>query len=201
MGFIEQARHRAQSEVLVRRYNQIAGVQIHPTARLIGAPIISLEGKGWLEIGAATRLVSVSTRTALGVNHPVVLRCLLPGAELLLGQNVGISGGSICAVGHVELGDGTMLGANVTICDTDFHPLAHPERWSQPTPPFRERDAVVIGKNCFLGTGAIILKGTRLGDGCVVGAGAVVTGSHEPGSIIAGNPARLIRTIDLTAGS
>ena len=52
-----------------------------------------------------------------------------------------------------------------------------------------------IGKNCFIGCNAIILKGTVLGDGSVVGAGAVVAGIFESNSVIAGNPARVIRIL------
>lgn len=52
---------------------------------------------------------------------------------------------------------------------------------------------IAIGKNCFIGMNSIILKGTVLGDNCVVGAGSVVHGEFEAGSIITGNPARVIR--------
>ena len=58
-----------------------------------------------------------------------------------------------------------------------------------------DKTPVVIGKNCFVGCNALILKGTRLGDGCIVGAGAVVSGEFPAGSVIAGNPARVIRTV------
>ena len=46
---------------------------------------------------------------------------------------------------------------------------------------------VKIGKNCFIGCNALILKGTELGDGCVVGAGAVVSGKFEDNCVIVGN--------------
>ena len=55
---------------------------------------------------------------------------------------------------------------------------------------------IKIGKNCFIGCNSIILKGTVLGEGCVVGAGAVVAGKFEANSIIAGNPARVIRKLE-----
>jgi hypothetical protein len=50
-----------------------------------------------------------------------------------------------------------------------------------------------IGKNCFIGGRAIVLPGIEIGDGCVIGAGSVVTKSVPPNCIVAGNPARIIR--------
>lgn len=56
---------------------------------------------------------------------------------------------------------------------------------------------ISIGNHCFLGMGAIILPGVTLADDCIVGAGSVVTRSFlEPGSVIAGNPAKKICTIE-----
>lgn len=51
-----------------------------------------------------------------------------------------------------------------------------------------------IGENCFIGGRAIILPGVRIGDQCLIGAGAVVTRDVPPGSIVAGNPARVLRS-------
>jgi acetyltransferase-like isoleucine patch superfamily enzyme len=50
-----------------------------------------------------------------------------------------------------------------------------------------------IGRRCFIGAGAMILPGIRVGDGSIVGAGSIVTHDVPPGSIVAGNPARVIR--------
>ena len=55
------------------------------------------------------------------------------------------------------------------------------------------RGNVVIGNDVWIGHGVIIMPGLTVGDGAVVGAGAVVTGDVEPYSVVAGNPARLIR--------
>ena len=52
-----------------------------------------------------------------------------------------------------------------------------------------------IGNGVWIGGGAIVLPGVTIGDGCVVGAGSVVTHDLPPGSVAAGNPARIIRTL------
>lgn len=188
-------KQRIQSEFIVRALKR-QGAQVAPTARMIGKPIVQVSASSKLEIGERVRLVSDSRRTALGINHPVVLRTLSPAAQLIIGDDVGISGGSICAAYRVEIGAGTMLGANVTIADTDFHPLENDWRRYEPTPEAQPDDTVLIGRNVFIGTGAVVLKGTVLGDHCVVGAGSIVRGHFAPGTILAGNPARAIRTLD-----
>jgi len=51
-----------------------------------------------------------------------------------------------------------------------------------------------VGKNCFIGGRSLVMPGVEIGDGCIVGAGSVVTKSVPPGCIVAGNPARILRT-------
>jgi len=70
--------------------------------------------------------------------------------------------------------------------DTDVHKLVRDGDASPHAP-------VHIGKDCWIGANAIILKGTQLGDGSVVAAGAVVTSEVPPKSLMAGVPARIMR--------
>lgn len=56
-----------------------------------------------------------------------------------------------------------------------------------------------IGKNCFIGGRSLILPGVEIGDNCIVAAGAIVTKSVPPRSIVAGNPARVVRS-DIEVG-
>jgi len=55
---------------------------------------------------------------------------------------------------------------------------------------------VIIEDDCFIGYNAIILMGSKIGKGSIVGAGAVVSSDVPPGSVVAGNPARVISTVD-----
>lgn len=55
---------------------------------------------------------------------------------------------------------------------------------------------IVIGDDCFIGMRSMIMYGVTLGDHCIVGAGSVVTKSFPPRSVVGGNPAKLICTID-----
>lgn len=94
----------------------------------------------------------------------------------------------IDACGSVEIGNFNMFGPDVYIADSNhqfgdgFGPAELP----------MDRGRVVIGNRCWIGAKAIILKGVRLGDGCVVAAGAVVTRSVDPGTVVAGVPARAL---------
>ena len=56
---------------------------------------------------------------------------------------------------------------------------------------------VVVEDDCFIGQGAIILMGVTVGKGSIIGAGSVVTSDVPPGSVVAGNPARVIHSVDV----
>lgn len=160
----------------------------------IGAPVIEVYPNSSIVVGNDARFISASFATALGVNHPVVVRTLAAGAMIRIGDRVGISGGSICAARLVEIGDETMLGANVTIADTDFHSL-HVGHRSGHTHETVGVAPVRIGRGVFIGTGAIVLKGVTIGDHAIIGAGSVVTKSIPENCIAAGNPCRVLRLL------
>ena len=169
------------------------GVLSTKSTRFYGMPIISLATESTIEIGEHSVICSDSEMTALGVNHPVVLRTLAPGAAIVIGKNTGISGGSICAAIRVEIGNECLLGANVIIADTDFHPIKPLGRRHNSNPLEIGSEPIVIEDNVFIGTGVVILKGVRVGKNSVIGAGSVVTKNVPANAIVAGNPARFLR--------
>lgn len=184
----------AFARLLGRAALKASGIVIERGLDVIGVPIIERHPDSEIVVGHSVRLVSKSFATALGVNHPVVLKTLAAGARIRIGDRVGISGGSICAASYIEIDDDTMLGANVTIADTDFHSL-QPALRSGHTPTTIGVAAVRIGKNAFIGTNAIVLKGVTVGDNSVIGAGSIVTKSIPANCIAAGNPCRVIRML------
>ncbi len=92
---------------------------------------------------------------------------------------------------HIYVGDNTMFAPNVVV-DTATHPIS---------PEIRELGyqynlPVHIGKNCWIGAGAVILPGITIGDNSVIGAGSVVTKDIPPNVVAVGSPCRVLRTID-----
>ena len=91
----------------------------------------------------------------------------------------------------IFVGDNVMFGPNVVIA-TAGHPV---------DPPLREKVAqfnipVRIGRNVWIGAGAIVLPGVTIGDNAVVGAGSVVTKDIPPNVVAVGNPCRVLREIN-----
>jgi maltose O-acetyltransferase len=91
----------------------------------------------------------------------------------------------------IRIGRDGLFGAHVEIFDSDFHDL-HPARRKTGKP---QTAPVEIGDNVFVGMGARILKGVKIGSDAVIGAGSIVTGAIPPGVVAAGNPARVIREL------
>lgn len=91
---------------------------------------------------------------------------------------------------HIYVGDYTMFGPNVTVC-TAAHPVLPElrEKGMQYNAPVR------IGRNCWIGAGAIILPGITIGDNSVIGAGSVVTKDVPANVVAVGNPCRVLRPI------
>lgn len=92
---------------------------------------------------------------------------------------------------HIYIGDYTMIGPNVTIA-TAGHPIL-PELREQ---LYQYNMPVHIGRNCWIGAGAVIMPGVSIGDHSVIGAGSVVTKDIPSDVIAVGNPCRVMREIN-----
>jgi len=134
-------------------------------------------------------------RIRLGNNVYIGHNAILKGHHLgsmQIGDHSWIGQGCFLhSAGNIEVGTAVGIGPNVTIL-TSVHREGSPD---QPV-LVGELDLgeVVLGDGCDIGVGAIILPGITVGEGSIIGAGSVVTRDIDPYSVVAGNPARLLRT-------
>ena len=117
-------------------------------------------------------------------------------AILEIGDNVGISGTTIRVSENVKIGRNTIIGSGCFITDTDAHPIKVADRNRVDGYKYTKRKPIKIGSDVFIGARSIILKGVTIGDGAVIGAGSVVSHDVLPNTIVAGNPATDVKTID-----
>ncbi|TYB49434.1 acyltransferase [Actinomadura chibensis] len=160
----------------------------------IAFPVGAIYGEPWISIG---------DHTLVGT-HVTISAGFVPGLDL--GPDVIVRIGGSCSlgrgthiVGHqsIEIGDDVFTGPNVYITDQNhtYGDLDTPigRQWPENNP-------VVIGDGCWIGTGAIILPGTRLGRNVAVAGGAVVRGEFPDHAVIGGVPAKVLRSHDAEHG-
>lgn len=144
-----------------------------------------------IQIGKGTSLFSSFSSNMLGLYQ----RCIIVaryGGKIEIGEHCGISGSTIYSWDSIKIGNYTRIGANCKIIDNDFHPVELEYRHKGLNEQFTKRASISIGNDCFIGMNSIILKGTKLGNNVIVGAGSVVHGEWPDNCIIAGNPAKFI---------
>ena len=119
----------------------------------------------------------------------------LNGDRIEMGDRVAFNYGCyVNGFGGLVIGDGAEFGPGVLIhtanheMDDAYRPATE-QGW-------RDDGPLEIGRNCWIGMGAIILPGVTIGEACVVGAGSVVVGDLPPFTVAVGNPARVVRERD-----
>jgi acetyltransferase-like isoleucine patch superfamily enzyme len=182
---------REALHVYFRLYCRWHGVKWGQGWHFTGRPLFRKAPGSHISAGERLVLTSHSSGSSLGVNHAVILTTHTPESYICIGDDVGISGATLCARAGITIGNRVLVGANVMIIDSDEHPL-EPEnrRYSKER---IQAAPIVIEDDTLLGAGAIILKGVTIGRGSIVGAGSVVTRDVLPYSVVAGNPARVIK--------
>ena len=155
--------------------------------------------------------VQASERGSIHIGHHVTLlddelRCYGSGT-ISLGNFIWMSlRGQVISATRVEIGDYCIFGRDVYISDTNEHPLNPIRRREQTIAMLRDgiepdRTAaasapVIIGNDVWVGERAAILKGVTIGDGAVVAAMSVVTKDVAARAVVAGNPARVVKTLN-----
>ncbi|PYL06200.1 MAG: acyltransferase [Verrucomicrobia bacterium] len=136
------------------------------------------------------------------------------GCSFALGKNgrctIGdfslVNGALIMAEERIDIGSHCLISWNVGLADSDFHPLEPAQRLvdaqalapfykNRPPRPRLKTAPIKICDNVWIGMNAVILKGVTIGEISVVAAGSVVTKSVEPNTVVAGNPAVVVREL------
>lgn len=167
--------HKAKD--LVRDYNRLDSEQLAEKDRLL-TELLGGRGKNlWI---TAPFYVDYGNNIFFGNNCEVNMNCTF------LDDNT------------ITIGDNALIAPNVQIY-TAFHPTNAADRFGTPKKDGSfafcktQTAPVTIGRNVWIGGGAVILPGVRIGDNVVIGAGSVVTHNLPDNSVAVGNPCRVIR--------
>jgi acetyltransferase-like isoleucine patch superfamily enzyme len=153
-----------------------------------------------LVLGDGVMLDGLSSRgLTLGRNVTILRGAALLGTGVMARPGVGITIGDRTGIGDhcffwgqggIEIGSDVIFGPHVQI-------FSENHRFDDPTIPIsrqgEDRRPVVIGDDCWIGGRVTILAGVRIGGGCVIGAGSLVTKDIPPNSVAVGSPARVVR--------
>lgn len=185
--YLEKEQEKRESNTLKWYLSQMKfcgkGIQIAPSYTFRGMPYISL-GENFCA-GAHLRLDAIESYE--GVHY---------APELRIGDNVVMQ--EFCHIGCIEkvsIGDGTLLAGKVLIIDHMHGSVTPDDLALRPDQRELSHKPVQIGKNVWIGEGVSILPGVNLGDNVIVGANSVVTHSYPANSVIAGCPAKLLKTL------
>ena len=147
-----------------------------------------MTGSGRIVIGEGVRL---SGKSGIGFNNRLQER-----PELIVGDGTFIGHGCSFAVAKsVRIGKHCLLASGVSVSDNDGHPIDVEKRRAGEPVAEEQAKEVVIEDDAWIGRGATILKGVRVGQGVIVGAQAVVTKDVPAFTVVAGNPAKVIKEL------
>lgn len=184
LGRIRRTGLRAISAVALARFRLRLGDRLRVGHGVVTGHRIDIRGPGRVEVGDDANMYAFVGRTRLYTRSPE--------ARIAVGRNVRLNGTTIQASRSVVIGNDCILG-DANLMDTDMHPLSVDRRHN---PEAEVRTApIVLERNVWVGGQAAVLPGVRIGENSVVGFRAVVTGDVPPNVVVAGNPARVVRSL------
>lgn len=173
--------------------------------RVVTNPNVSLSDK--VKVGCYRKIdLVVGSRLQIGSEVGMFGELVTehPDANIVIGSRTFIGGSRIISAHRIEIGDDVMISWGCNIYDHNSHAVSwegrkrdvcdwyyeRPKDWSNVA-----RAPILIGDKVWIGMCCIILKGVTIGEGAIVAAGSVVTKDVPPFTVVAGNPAKIIRSL------
>ena len=168
------------------------GVRHAGQVRFQGKTLIRTHRVGDITFGWHVVFNSQASTNPVGLMGPSILDTL-GGGRIIIGDESGFSSVVLSSRSEIRIGSRVKVGGNVRIFDHDFHCLDSKIRCTAADRLYVKTRPIVIEDDVFVGTNAIILKGTKIGARSIIAAGSVVFGLQIPSdSLVKGNPAKII---------
>lgn len=185
-------------------YSILSGIKYNSTHHIVGRiriikknkilSILTCNKNGKLIIGNGFECNNKIKSNSIGLIQPCIFNISTVGSQIIIGNNVGISGSTINASTTITIGNNVLIGSGCLITDTDSHPLYWEDRLKGKN-HLTAKAPITIKDNVFIGARSIILKGVTIGEGAVIGAGSVVSKDVPPYSVVCGNPAKIVKSL------
>lgn len=142
--------------------------------------------------------VHIGDHVAIGNRQTWIVGLKYPAkARLVIGDHTHINYQTqISVADSVTIGRYCLIAGEVKIFDNNSHPLDHRARRGNHSLTKADVAPVVIEDDVWIGNNSLIMKGVRIGQGAIVAAGSVVTKDVPPFTVVGGNPARVLKTLD-----
>lgn len=183
-------RNKLHKRTILKDKNILIGTN---TTLYYKSSILNLSKYGKINIG--NNCLIGRSKTGYHAGMPFYTTILNDGthSNVCIGNNCRINGAYIHAKETILIGDNCVIASGVNIIDSNGHETLSLNRTVGRDTPRN----ITIGKNVWIGINATILKGTSIGDNSIVSAGSIVKGNFPCNCIIAGNPANIVKTLDI----
>lgn len=181
--------------IIIKRYlRRRSNLVIGSGVIIRGKPMIDLVPGAKVIIGKNVTLDSKNKGYFLNMHSPVKILADSENAFVEIGENSRLNGVCLHAKSSIKIGSGCLIAANTQIVDSNGHDLCF-EDVTQRIHSIDTPKPIDIGDDVWVGANAIILPGTKIGNGSVIAAGSIVTQNVPEMALVAGNPARIVKKI------
>jgi acetyltransferase-like isoleucine patch superfamily enzyme len=175
-------------------YYNYPGLELGEYVKFKGKPLIDTQGGGYIKIGSNSQIFSRNHDTHVNYGVPSKLVADRRGARIIIGDNCSIGGACIHAWNSITIGNDCLIGTGTNIIDANGHPV-HLDNCTSRRPRSQVSHPIIIEDDVWIALNCIILPGTNIGYGSVIGSNSVVKGHIPPMSLVMGNPAQVVGKI------